>query len=103
MFHGGLAATAGGDAVFALVETLIYLNVLLAAFNMIPIPPLDGSRVVDALVPGGLRPTWDSFSQIGPVALAALILLPLLAGVSLFAWPLAAVQSLLDGLAAWAV
>ncbi len=101
MIHFRLGATPGGEAVFALVERLIYLNVLLAAFNLIPIPPLDGSRVVDALLPDGLRPAWDSLCQIGPIALGAVILLPLLAGVSLFAWPLEAVHTLLDRLAVW--
>jgi Zn-dependent protease len=101
MIHFRLGTTLGGEAVFALVERLIYLNVLLAAFNLIPIPPLDGSRVVDTLLPDGLRPAWDSLGQMGPIALAAVILLPLLAGVSLFAWPLEAVQTLLDQLAVW--
>jgi Zn-dependent protease len=101
MIHFRLGATLGGEAVFALVERLIYLNVLLAAFNLIPIPPLDGSRVVDTLLPDGLRPAWDSLGQMGPIALAAVILLPMLAGVSLFAWPLEAVQTLLDQLAVW--
>lgn len=35
---------------FALV---IYVNVLLAVFNLVPIPPLDGSKVLFALLPAG--------------------------------------------------
>lgn len=71
---------------------LIQLNVLLAAFNILPIPPLDGSRVADALMPQALRPAWEGFCRLGPIALAAVILLPLLARVSLFSWPLEATR-----------
>ena len=68
----------------------IFLNVALAMFNALPIPPLDGSRVADALMPEPLRPVWDGFCQLGPIALAAVIILPQLAGVNLFAWPFGA-------------
>ena len=39
----------------------------LALFNMIPIPPLDGSRVVDGLVPYRWRPQWESIVRISPI------------------------------------
>ncbi len=58
-----------------LLETAVFLNVVLALGNAFPIPPLDGSRVVDAFVPDRLRPAWTSFTHVGPVALFALIAL----------------------------
>lgn len=33
------------------LEIIVYVNILLAVFNMIPIPPLDGSKVLFALLP----------------------------------------------------
>ena len=33
------------------VETSVYVNVILAVFNLLPIPPLDGSRIVSGLLP----------------------------------------------------
>jgi Zn-dependent protease len=83
------------------LQFLILINLLLAFFNLLPIPPLDGSRIVDAVVPAGLRPLWSRFSSLGPLLLAALILLPGLVGLSLLAWPLHRVQELLAWVASW--
>jgi Zn-dependent protease len=85
----------------SLLHMLMILNVILAVFNLLPIPPLDGSRVVDALVPDRLRPAWDRFCQLGPLMLVAVIVIPLLAGFSLFLWPVHVVESLLDRIVLW--
>jgi Zn-dependent protease len=90
-----------GAAVHSLLQTLVWLNVILAVFNLLPIPPLDGSRVVDALVPDSLRSAWDRFCQAGPGILALVLLLPLFLGLSLFAWPFQAVQAIFDQLQSW--
>jgi Zn-dependent protease len=56
----------------------VYINLLLAAFNLIPIPPLDGSHVFKYLLP----PAWAlSYQRLGAYGL--LILFPLI----LFASP----------------
>jgi Zn-dependent protease len=41
------------------------VNVLLAVFNMIPVPPLDGSNVVAALLPRQLAYQWDQIRPYG--------------------------------------
>jgi Zn-dependent protease len=76
------------DAICRLLESLVLINIVLACFNLLPIPPLDGSRIVDALLPDSLRPLWNSFSALAPLMLAAVILLPLLTGFSLLSWPI---------------
>lgn len=75
------------EAMYVLLQHGFTLNVILALFNMLPIRPLDGSSVVDRLIPRSLRPSWDRFSQYGPIVLLALIVLPYVTGVSLFRWP----------------
>ena len=86
-------ATAG--AFWQLLEWMALVNLVLGAFNLIPVPPLDGSRIVDGLCPDGLRPFWDSFSALGPFALIAILVVPALLGMSLLAGPIAEVQGLL--------
>ena len=84
-----------GAAVLSLLQTGIFLNVVLAVFNALPIPPLDGSRVADALMPDVLRPAWDGLCSIGPIVLIGVLALPIVFGVSLIDWPLAMTETLL--------
>ncbi|NQT38852.1 MAG: site-2 protease family protein, partial [Planctomycetes bacterium] len=92
------AAIVGNERVMDLLRILVLLNVILASFNMLPIPPLDGSRVVDALIPRQMRPAWEDFCRLGPLALMAVIVLPMIYGVSLFHWPREATGWLLEWL-----
>ncbi|MBI5456722.1 site-2 protease family protein [Candidatus Kaiserbacteria bacterium] len=40
---------------------IVSVNVMLGIFNLIPIPPLDGSKVLSALLPRGLARAYDEF------------------------------------------
>ena len=52
-------------------SVLLMLNVLLAAFNLIPLPPLDGSAAIDLLLPermaGAMRSLGFAGSLIGMI------------------------------------
>jgi Zn-dependent protease len=67
----GFSDRVGGLAAF--LQISIQMNVVLAVFNLFPIPPLDGSRIVDAFLPVRLRPQWEAFSRVSPFLLLALV------------------------------
>ncbi len=71
--HLGLA-----DASSSLTEILsvgIFLNALLAIFNLIPIPPLDGSRVLQYFLSGESLDLYRRVEQFGLLILIALLFL----------------------------
>lgn len=56
-------------------KLLITLNLALFIFNMIPYPPLDGSRLLYALAPDGLRRVMASIESMGLIGLVIFMLL----------------------------
>jgi Zn-dependent protease len=47
----------------------------MCAFNLLPIPPLDGGRIVTALLPRDLAYKFASIERLGPFIFIGLILL----------------------------
>jgi Zn-dependent protease len=65
------------------VALLIRINLILATFNLIPLPPLDGSRVVPVLLPPDAARTWDSLERYGMlIVLLLIVVAPQLLGFS---------------------
>ncbi|MHB8631207.1 MAG: site-2 protease family protein [Candidatus Limnocylindria bacterium] len=55
--------------------TVVGINCLLAIFNLLPIPPLDGSNVVYGLLPPRQQYSWRQFQAYGPIILIGLLFL----------------------------
>lgn len=89
VFYLSQALPAVGDVLDAAQRMAawgIYLNLLLCFFNLIPIPPLDGSHVFYYLLPPAAGAWYRSMSRFGILIL--LVLLFMLPGVfNLFLWP----------------
>jgi Zn-dependent protease len=58
-----LLTPAPGEVMATLLSYMAQINIMLAAFNLIPIPPLDGSKILMGFLPERLR---YSFSRIEP-------------------------------------
>lgn len=57
-----------------MLQTFVFVNLGFFAFNMIPIPPLDGSRVLYALAPDFVRNFMRQVEQYGLVIIMALVM-----------------------------
>ncbi len=72
----GIAATLP-SLVVQFFSLFVYLNVLLFVFNLIPLPPLDGYRIVEDLVPPSVRAKMMQYEQYGSLIFLILVITPL--------------------------
>jgi Zn-dependent protease len=79
-----LRFTPVSGAGFYILENLIVINVVLGVFNLVPIPPLDGSRVVMGLLP---RELSYRYALIEPFGFFIVMGLVFLGALDIFIWP----------------
>ncbi|HYB96996.1 MAG TPA: site-2 protease family protein [Vicinamibacterales bacterium] len=71
---GDIAARAVIRPAFQLLNLFVYVNVLLAVFNMIPVPPLDGGNVLLGILPPNAAGVVERLRPYGILILYALML-----------------------------
>lgn len=70
-----------GEWLSANLQRSVLLNAILAVFNMLPIPPLDGGRIVTGLLPYRLAVRYARLERFGIlIVIGLLFLLPAIAG-----------------------
>ena len=73
------------DAIAALILAFVVLyNLLLGVFDLIPLFPLDGSRVLLGLLPRELASRHSSLERLGPILLVIIIVLSSVTNLDLF-------------------
>ncbi len=76
LIHGEtLLPDAAGDVVDTMLQTFILANLVLGLFNLLPIPPLDGGRIVVGLLPERLADAWARLERAGIVIVLLLVFL----------------------------
>ncbi len=68
-----LAAPQWTSLVILGAEVFIYINLVLAVFNLIPVPPLDGSHILFALLPVQFRQLQFVLTQYGILVILAVL------------------------------
>lgn len=56
------------------LDVFISLNLILAVFNFLPVPPLDGSHIIEFFLPKSWGSAWTQVQQTAPFLLLALLL-----------------------------
>lgn len=67
-FQNGIMAV-----VFTFLLTMVFMNVGLAIFNLLPFPPLDGSKVLQTFLPRSFEPLFDMLETYGFLILLVLV------------------------------
>lgn len=84
-----------GDLALLAMQWGILINLLLAIFNLVPLPPLDGSHVMFHVLPESVRYRYREMGRYGLIILIGLLfLVPDLFGIVL--WPVFYLQGLAD-------
>ncbi len=56
------------------LTVMLYINISLMLFNLLPIPPLDGSNIVEMFLPKTWRAGWSNLAQYAPILLLVMLL-----------------------------
>lgn len=74
VLHGFFSINGSLRELFILLVSSCIINSILAVFNMIPIPPLDGSKIILALLPQNYRLKYAYFERFGIILIIFLII-----------------------------
>ncbi len=76
LFPGGQFFTVASTLPGLILTRIVALNMLLAVFNLLPIPPLDGSKIFSLLLPERQAASYLSIGSMGMLIIFFLLILP---------------------------
>jgi Zn-dependent protease len=77
--------------IFANLVNFLLINIFLAVFNLLPLPPFDGGHVVEGVLPRRLAVEWAKLARFGfPLIIVLLVVVPMI-------WPSASVVAKIVG------
>ena len=66
------------EPLFLMTKYSVFINVAFGIFNLLPIPPLDGSKILEALLPYNLWLKYKKIEPYGPIILLILVISPVI-------------------------
>ncbi len=72
LVEGGLLGDVG-EPVWLFLINMLLMNVSLAFFNLLPFPPLDGSKVLYTFLPASMQPTLEALERFGFIILLVVV------------------------------
>jgi len=80
------ATSVAPRVLLVMAEGSVIVNLGLMAFNLIPIFPLDGSRILTGLLPRLWAERYRELDRVGPFVLLGIVVLGMTTGVNLFSY-----------------
>ncbi|WP_409303284.1 site-2 protease family protein [Peribacillus sp. SCS-155] len=78
LYYGLMSTGLGGNEyVYNFLDLLIQINVILFIFNLLPIPPLDGYRILEDLAPSHIRAKMTQYEAYGALIFLIIVITPL--------------------------
>ncbi|MBE6651592.1 MAG: site-2 protease family protein [Ruminococcaceae bacterium] len=74
------------EGIIYILENFVYLNIALAIFNLIPIPPLDGSRILDSFLPPKALLLYHKYEDIIRIVLLVLLICEIITIAPIVDW-----------------
>jgi Zn-dependent protease len=89
--YGGPPPQGAARFLWENLINFLRINIFLAVFNLLPIPPFDGGHVVEGLLPRPLVPQWQKLARFAfPILILLLVVLPMI-------WPSASIVQRIVG------
>ena len=87
LFHQNVTGIVG--TFVGLLSIGVIINIILAIFNLIPIPPLDGSKILMGFLPPEHEYTFRSLERYGFLILLGILFIGPMVGLNIFGWIIA--------------